>query len=362
MTMLQNKNTGVNVNDEMVNQMKLMTRENGITWLAKTCKIILTELVKPSEINICMSLCKIMDLLEKNENERDGYLHIISLLETKGVEEMLNETSLEPDENCFEGFETAVTDRVDDNNEGETIRNESGREEDLREILEINLNSHSENNENNVKENEHAKDIESSKDRPKVDTNIESKGKRLDSKPDICKYWLKYNCYYGMECRYSHPVICTNILEKGKCHSSECDLYHPKVCWHYINKLYCSKGHRCSYLHPINLYSSNPFHRVPPKSKFQNIKSHQHMPPLRNQNTPTLKNQRTQHTKNHEETNNGHNKHFLEMEEKVQETELMCKEMMKGMKSIEERITWMLSKYKDLEMLETRRKLNFPFY
>ena len=163
MTMLHNKNTGVNMNDEMVNQMKLMTRENGITWLAKTCKIILTELVKPSEINICISLCNIMDLLEKNESERDEYRHIISLLESKGVEEMLNDTSLEPNENCFEGFETAMTDKVDVNKERETVSNESGGEEETREVLKIRLNSHGENDKNNEKESEHAKDIESQK-------------------------------------------------------------------------------------------------------------------------------------------------------------------------------------------------------
>ena len=83
------KNADINMNEEIIHQMKLMTRENGISWLANTCKMILTELIKPNEINICISLCKILDLLEKYESERDGYLHIISLLEAKGVEELL---------------------------------------------------------------------------------------------------------------------------------------------------------------------------------------------------------------------------------------------------------------------------------
>ena len=86
------------------------------------------------------------------------------------------------------------------------------------------------------------------------------------------------------------------------------------------------------------------------------------MPPLRNRYASTPEKQRARQNENHEGTNSGQNKHFLELEEKVQETELMYKEMMKGMKSIEEKMSWMLSKYKDMEMLETRRKLNFPFY
>ena len=64
MTMDVIKNTDVNVSDEIIHHMKLMTREIGITWLAKTCKVVLTELVKPNEINICINLCKIMNLLE----------------------------------------------------------------------------------------------------------------------------------------------------------------------------------------------------------------------------------------------------------------------------------------------------------
>ena len=59
MTMDGIKNADINMNEEIIHQMKLMTRENGISWLANTCKIILTELVKPNEINICISLCKI---------------------------------------------------------------------------------------------------------------------------------------------------------------------------------------------------------------------------------------------------------------------------------------------------------------
>ena len=364
MTMDGIKNTDINMNEEIIHQMKLMTRENGISWLANTCKIILTELVKPNEINICISLCKIIDLLEKNESERDGYLHIISLLEAKGVEEMLNDTSLESNENCFEGFEIALTDGVDGNTDRKTVSNESGREKDIGEILKI--DSHSVNEENNVNKNEHAKDIESSKDKDHPEAKgiatVESISNRQDEKPGICKYWLKYNCYYGMKCRYSHPVICTNTLEMGKCHSSECDMYHPKVCWQYVKRLYCSKGHKCLYLHPIKLCSSNPFHRIPLKSRFQEIKNYQQMPPLRNRYASTPEKQRARQNENHEGTNSGQNKHFLEMEEKVQETKLMYKEMMEGMKSIEERVSWMLSKYKDIEMLETRRKLNFPFY
>ena len=136
------KNTEINMNDEIINQIKLITRENGIAWLAKTCRIILTELVKPNEINICISLCKIMDLLEKNESERDGYLHIISLLEAKGIEEMLNDSSPEPIENCFEGFEeTALRTKEDENTIRETVNSESEKEKELEEILKININS-----------------------------------------------------------------------------------------------------------------------------------------------------------------------------------------------------------------------------
>ena len=358
------KNTEINMNDEIINQIKCITRENGITWLAKTCKIILSELVKPNEINICISLCKIMELLEKNESERNGYLHLISLLEAKGVEEMLNDTSLEHNENyCFEGFEETTERAKDDGNTiRETVSNEYEREKDIGEILEINLNSHDEKEENNVKESEQAKDIESSKDKGQHEVKGIATNESKGEKPEICKYWLKYNCYYGMKCRNSHPVICTNTLERGKCHSSECDMYHPKVCWQYINKLYCRKGHKCSYLHPIKLCSSNPFHRVPLKGRYQEIENYQRMPPMRSRYAPTLKNQHTLPSRNNEGTNSGQNKHFLELEEKVQETELMYKEMMKGMKSIEEKMSWMLSKYKDMEMLETRRKLNFPFY
>ena len=56
------------INNEITDQIKRLTRENGIAWLARTCKIILTELVEPKKVNICRSLCKIMDLLEKNDN------------------------------------------------------------------------------------------------------------------------------------------------------------------------------------------------------------------------------------------------------------------------------------------------------
>ena len=368
------KNAEINMNDEVVNQIKLITRENGIAWLAKTCRIILTELVKPNEINICISLCKVMDLLEKNESEREGYLHIISLLEAKGIEEMLNDSSPEPNENCFEGFkETALRTIEDENTIRETVNSESEKEKELEEILEINSNSHDVSKENNAKESDHAKDLRSfepkaSRDKEHLEVLgrptavTESKDKRPLRKPEVCKYWLKYNCYYGMECRNSHPVLCTNTLEVGKCHSSECDMYHPKVCWQYVNKLYCSKGHKCLYLHPTKLRSTIPFQRTPLKGRYEEFKNYHRTPPMRSRYAPSLENQHTLPPVNDEETNSGQNRHFLEMEKKVQETELMYKEMMKGMKSIEERLSWTLSKYKDLEMLETRRKMNFPLY
>ena len=157
-----------------------------------------------------------MELLEKYETERNGYLHLISLLEAKGVEEMLNDTSLEHNENyCFEGFETTERVKDDGNTIRETVSNEYEREKDIGEILKINLNSHNEKEENNVKEGEQTKDIESSKDKDHPEAKgiatVESISNRQDEKPGICKYWLKYNCYYGMKCRYCTVLPSCNL-------------------------------------------------------------------------------------------------------------------------------------------------------
>ena len=128
------------------------------------------------------------------------------------------------------------------------------------EIVETNEKPHSkkenssttENQQNENQNNEEdSKPKETEEKESSENVNNDTKEKSPEGvKREICNFWLKNKCRYGMMCKNTHPVHCTNTMEWGKCRSKECEKYHPKICWNYCSSGYCSKGNWCPFLLP----------------------------------------------------------------------------------------------------------------
>ena len=357
------------LNDEITSQIKRLTRENGIAWLARTCKTILTELADPKKVNVCRNLCNVMELIENDEGEKNGYLQIIKLLDAEGEEEILMETQQGLNENDFEGFNGPSQEtKTENQTEGET-KCDQDKKMTTDEIVETNEKPHSkkENTTTESQQNENQNNKEDSKPKETKESseNVNTGNDNKDKSPEgvrreICNYWLRNKCRYGTKCKNIHPVRCTNTMEWGKCTAKECEKYHPKICWNYGSRGHCSKGNWCPFLHPSKIWK--PKHIMSPQRKNHEINNWQQAPPRTLQYPPPRRNQRSPPLRNTERTNGWQKKPFLEIEERMKGTELLYEGMMKGMKNMEEKISWMMSRHRDLEMLETRRKLNFPYY